>query len=145
MKQKRQEAILNIITSQEVETQEELLDLLAKQGFIATQATISRDIRELSLVKELGPEGQCYRVATGSKPQEGLPQFLQEGLVSVASAQNIVVVKTLPGLAMAACTAFDEMKILGNLGTLAGDDTCILIMADLEKAEDFVKKMEENR
>ena len=114
MKSVRQRAILDIRQSRDIDTQEQLLEELRAQGFTTTQATISRDIKELRLVKEL--------TGTGS---------------SVDVAQNIVVVRTMPGLASAACSALDNMEIDGVVGTLAGDDTGILIMRDSASAQQF--------
>lgn len=142
MKHQRQQAIVDIITTQGVETQEELLEILAKQGYSTTQATISRDIKELSLIKELR-EGTYRYSLPHRKPHlaGGMTQIFREGVVSVVAAQNIVVLKTLPGLAMAACTALDDMDILGKVGTLAGDDTCIMIMTENATAEKFIDDM----
>ncbi len=141
MKQKRQDAILEIITQEKIETQEELLAALGREGYTATQATISRDIKELSLVKKM--VHGSYQYAVSPQKEEGrLSHSFQEWVVSVVAAQNIVVVKTMSGLAMAACTALDAMEIDGNLGTLAGDDTCILIMKDNDSADKFVQSME---
>lgn len=143
MKKKRQEMILKIISSQTVETQEELLEILAQAGFTTTQATISRDIRELSLMKELVDGSYRYRVAIRKpEPVKQLSPLFLESIISVVAAQNIVVVKTIPGMAMAICTALDKMDIFGNVGTLAGDDTCFLVMADNETAESFTDEME---
>ena len=140
MKRARQAEILNIIQAVDVETQEQLLDELKARGFSATQATISRDIKELRLVKELSGGG--YRYA--SSERKGLADsdlrlrnIFKEGVTSVDLAQNIVVVRTMPGLASAACSALDSMEIPGMVGSLAGDDTGILIMRDNASAERF--------
>ena len=141
MKRARQTEILNIIQSVDVETQEQLLDELRARGYSATQATISRDIKELRLVKELAPSGS-YRYVAADR-QEGkssagrLRNIFKEGVVSVEAAQNLVVVKTMPGLASAACSALDGMEIAGMVGSLAGDDTGMLIMRDSASAEAF--------
>ena len=141
MKNARQAEILNIIQSVEVDTQEQLLEHLRARGFTATQATISRDIKQLRLVKELAPSGS-YRYVAADR-QEGkssagrLRNIFKEGVVSVEAAQNLVVVKTMPGLASAACSALDGMEIAGMVGSLAGDDTGMLIMRDSASAEAF--------
>ena len=141
MKSKRQEQILALIQDHDIETQEQLLDELKKSGFQATQATISRDIKQLRLVKELAPSGS-YRYVAADR-QEGkssagrLRNIFKEGVVSVEAAQNLVVVKTMPGLASAACSALDGMEIAGMVGSLAGDDTGMLIMRDSASAEAF--------
>ena len=141
MKSERQSEILKIIKAGDVETQEQLLTMLEERGYRATQATISRDIKELRLVKELTRRGG-YRYTvneqrTGSATDMRLRNIFKEGVVSVDLAQNIVVVRTMPGLASAACSALDGMDIPGMVGSLAGDDTGILIMRDNDAAERF--------
>lgn len=141
MKSYRQEKILEIITTQEIETQNQLIDALAKEGVASTQATLSRDIRELRLVKELGANGKHKYVS----PSEGgvmnyaerLRTIFRESVTSLACAQNIVVIKTLPGMANAACSAIDSMTIRTIVGSLAGDDTAFLAMTDQQAAEVF--------
>ena len=140
MKRARHAEILNIIQAVDVETQEQLLDELKARGFSATQATISRDIKELRLVKELSGGG--YRYASSERKgmadsDARLRNIFKEGVTSVDRAQNIVVVRTMPGLASAACSALDSMEIPGMVGSLAGDDTGILIMRDNDAAERF--------
>mgnify|MGYP005794756533 CR=1 FL=1 len=140
MKRARQAEIMNIIQTVDVETQEQLLDELRARGFSATQATISRDIKELRLVKELSSGG--YRYASSDRKglvdsDARLRNIFKEGVTSVDLAQNIVVVRTMPGLASAACSALDGMDIPGMVGSLAGDDTGILIMRDNASAERF--------
>ena len=140
MKRARQAEILNIIQAVDLETQEQLLDELKARGFSATQATISRDIKELRLVKELSGGG--YRYASSERKgladsDARLRNIFKEGVTSVDRAQNIVVVRTMPGLASAACSALDSMEIPGMVGSLAGDDTGILIMRDNDAAERF--------
>ena len=140
MKRARQAEILNIIQAVDVETQEQLLDELKARGFSATQATISRDIKELRLVKELSGGG--YRYASSERKgladsDARLRNIFKEGVTSVDRAQNIVVVRTMPGLASAACSALDSMSIPGMVGSLAGDDTGILIMRDNASAQQF--------
>ena len=142
MKRARQAEILNIIQAVDVETQEQLLDELKARGFSATQATISRDIKELNLVKQpTGAGTYKYVVAQNKQPHHNfagrLRNIFKEGVTSFDVAQNIVVVKTMPGLASAACSALDSMEIPGMVGSLAGDDTGILIMRDNDAAERF--------
>ena len=133
MKRARQTEILNIIQSVDVETQEQLLDELRARGYSATQATISRDIKELRLVKEL---------AGGLADSDiRLRNIFKEGVTSVDVAQNIVVVRTMPGLASAACSALDNMDISGMVASLAGDDVGILIMRDNDLAEQFIQEV----
>ena len=142
MKRARQAEILNIIQAVDVETQEQLLDELKARGFSATQATISRDIKDLRMVKELTGSGG-YRYAMSDRKSSAasdtrLRNIFKEGVVSAEVAQNIVVVRTMPGLASAACSALDGMEIEGMVGSLAGDDTGILIMRDNASAQQFV-------
>lgn len=141
MKNIRQNEILDIVQSKDVETQEQLLEELRTRGFTTTQATISRDIKELRLVKELTSSGGYrYTVSerkTASTFDTRLRNIFKEGVVSVDVAQNIVVVRTMPGLASAACSALDAMDIDGMVGSLAGDDTGILIMRDNAFAQQF--------
>ncbi len=141
MKNVRQSEILNIVQTKDVETQEQLLEELRARGFTTTQATISRDIKELRLVKELtGSGGYRYALSerkASSTSDARLRNIFKEGVVSVDVAQNIVVVRTMPGLASAACSALDAMEIDGMVGSLAGDDTGILIMRDNTFAQQF--------
>lgn len=141
MKNARQNEILKIVQSKDVDTQEQLLEELKIRGFITTQATISRDIKELRLVKELSSAG-TYRYTQSDRKVSAasdtrLRNIFKEGVVSVDVAQNIVVVRTMPGLASAACSALDAMEIEGMVGSLAGDDTGILIMRDNSFAQQF--------
>ena len=141
MKNARQAEILSIIQEKEVETQEQLLAELKARGFATTQATISRDIKELRMVKELTEKGRyCYTVSErrdSSGTDLRLRNIFKEGVISAEVAQNIVVVRTMPGLASAACSALDSMDVPGVVGSLAGDDTGILIMRDNESAQAF--------
>ncbi|MDM8237547.1 arginine repressor [Pseudoflavonifractor phocaeensis] len=144
MKRARQAEILKIIQSVDVETQEQLLDELKSRGFASTQATISRDIKELRLVKEMSGGGYRYVVSERKGMVDSdvrLRNIFKEGVVSVDLAQNIVVVRTMPGLASAACSALDSMDIPGMVGSLAGDDTGILIMRDNASAEQFNREV----
>ena len=138
MKNARQSEILSIIQAVEVETQEQLLAELKERGFSATQATISRDIKELRIIKELGANG-LYRYSAVSKPMEPscsakLNSIFKQSVVACDHAQNIVVIKTMPGLASAACSAIDAMNFDMIVGTLAGDDTAFLLMRDNSSA-----------
>ena len=141
MKNVRQSEILNIVQSKDIDTQEQLLEELRTRGFTTTQATISRDIKELRLVKELtGSGGYRYALSerkTSSTSDVRLRNIFKEGVLSVDVAPNIVVVRTRPGLASAACSALDAMEIDGMVGSLAGDDTGILIMRDNSFAQQF--------
>ena len=140
MKTRRHAKILELIKEHDIDTQDELLRHLREEGFDVTQATVSRDIKELRLVKELSGGG--YRYASSERKgladsDARLRNIFKEGVTSVDRAQNIVVVRTMPGLASAACSALDSMEIPGMVGSLAGDDTGILIMRDNDAAERF--------
>ena len=141
MKSKRQAEILRIIEDVDVETQDQLLSELKARGLTSTQATISRDIKELHLIKELTGYGTYKYAVSGRKTSMNiagrLRAIFKEGVTSFDRAQNIVVLKTMPGLASAACAAIDGMEISDLVGSLAGDDTAVLIMRDSEKAEAF--------
>ena len=141
MKAQRQAKILEIIASGEVQTQEEILQQLRNLDYNCTQATISRDMKELRIVKKLASDGS-YRYATSMNELSDtftsrLNTIFRECVISFEAAQNIVVIKTLPGLANAACSTVDGMEIDGVVGTLAGDDTGILIMRDSVSALAF--------
>lgn len=141
MKSERQQAILNIIAQREIETQEQLLEALKAAGIDATQATISRDIKQLRLVKELSSTGGYKYTAVQHRTDPGvegrLRTIFRESVTSFDLAQNIVVLKTLPGLANAAAAALDSMDLPELVGTLAGDDTAILIMRTNASAQAF--------
>lgn len=147
MKGTRQAEILRIIAEMEVETQEQLLDELARRGIHATQATISRDIKQLHLIKELTGRGAYKYVISDRKTSlnfaERLRTIFRECVTSFDYAQNIVVINTMPGLASAAGAALDGMEIPHMVGSLAGDDTAILIMRTNEAAEEFCQKIHE--
>ena len=146
MKSARQEKILEIISKHNIETQNQLMEALLAEGVRSTQATLSRDIRDLHLVKELSPEGS-YRYVTGvrdgvSDYDVRLKKIFRESVVDYAVAQNLIVIKTLPGLASAACSALDGMDIHNLVGSIAGDDTAFLAMKDNVSAEHFCKEIE---
>ncbi len=147
MKSKRQQEILAIIATEEVETQEQLLELLRDRGISTTQATISRDIKELHLVKELAGNG-VYKYAASPRraalnSANRLRTIFKESVVSFGVAQNIVVLKTMPGLANAAAAAIDGMEIPELVGSLAGDDTAFLAMRDNAAASEFCEEVRE--
>ena len=141
MKSQRQAKILEIISTQNVETQEQLLALLQKEGFRGTQATISRDIKDLRIVKELTNLG-TYRYTTSTNEMSGsfsskLNTIFRECVIGIDYAQNIIVIRTLPGLASAAGSAIDAMNLNLVVGTLAGDDTVMVVMRDSNAAAAF--------
>ena len=141
MKSKRQAKIMEIISTTNVETQEQLLQELQEAGFTSTQATISRDIKELRIVKELTNFGN-YRYTTAAKEVPNtfstrLNTIFRECVTNFDYAQNIIVIHTLPGLANAAASAVDAMNMSVVLGTLAGDDTVFIVMRDTNAAAAF--------
>ncbi len=147
MKNDRQAMILEIISQENIETQEQLLGRLCQRGIRCTQATISRDIKQMHLIKEPVGHG-VYKYAVSSNRSklnfaEKLRTIFRESITSIASAQNIVVLKTMPGLASAACSALDNMEISYMVGSLAGDDTAFLVMHDTESAESFCREIQE--
>ena len=141
MKAQRQAKILEIISTINVETQEQLLKELQSAGFRSTQATISRDIKELRIVKELTALG-TYRYTVASKEvpttfSNRINTIFRECVTRYDYAQNIVVIHTLPGLAGAAASAIDGMNMSVVVGTLAGDDTVMVVMRDNNAAAVF--------
>ena len=141
MKSQRQAKIMEIISTRNVETQEQLLEALQQEGFRGTQATISRDIKELRIVKELTNFG-TYRYTTSTNEMTGsfstrLNTIFKECVVGYDYAQNIIVIRTLPGLASAAGSAIDAMNLSAVVGTLAGDDTVMVVMRDNNAAAVF--------
>ncbi len=127
---------MDIIQQTEVETQEELAGLLRKAGFDVTQATVSRDIKQLNLRKvPLASGGQCYAPSTSKETFDGdrLVGILKAGFVSMEAASNILVIKTVSGMAMAVAAAIDAMSIPKMVGCIAGDDT---IMCAIRSCED---------
>ena len=141
MKSQRQAKIMEIISTRNVETQEQLLAALQQEGFRGTQATISRDIKDLRIVKELTSLG-TYRYTTSSNEVSGsfstkMNTIFRECVTGFDYAQNIIVIRTLPGLASAAGSAIDSMNLSLVVGTLAGDDTVMVVMRDNNAAAAF--------
>lgn len=147
MKTQRQAKIMEIVSSRDVETQEQLLEALQDAGFYSTQATISRDIKELRIVKELTKFG-TYRYTSSTNEVSGsfsarLNAIFRECVTGFDFAQNIVVIRTIPGLATAAATAVDSMELSFVLGTVGGDDTVIIVMRDMDAAAAFCTELKE--
>jgi transcriptional regulator of arginine metabolism len=145
MKSQRQAQIMEIISTRDIETQEQLLEALQKAGVSSTQATISRDIKELHIVKELTKFG-TYRYTTASKEVSGsfsnrLNAIFKECVTGYDYAQNIVVIHTIPGLAGAAASSVDAMAMSFVLGTIAGDDTVFIVMRDPNAAAAFCSEV----
>ena len=147
IKEIRQRAILDIIAEKDIETQFDLIRELNERGVKSTQATVSRDIKELRLYKELtGSDTYRYASPAADAPNnsERLRKIFRESLTSCVCAENIVVIKTLPGLASAACSALDKMSIEDMAGTIAGDDTAFIAMLSRESAKKLCRMIEEN-
>ena len=144
MKAERQNAILQIINSEAVETQEDLQKKLSDAGFEVTQATISRDIRELKITKISEESGrQKYAVMQGHTADISgkYQRVLHDGLVSVDTAQNILVLKTVAGMAMAVAAAIDSLHLDGVVGCIAGDDTVFCAVRTVEGTFKVVDKI----
>ncbi len=146
MKSQRQAKILEIISNRNIETQEQLLAELTAAGFRSTQATISRDIKDLHIIKELTSFG-TYRYSVASSEVAGtfsnkLNTIFRECITNFDYAQNMVVVHTLPGLASAAASAVDAMNLSVVVGTLAGDDTVFIVMRDINAAAAFCAEIQ---
>lgn len=146
MKSKRQAQILELIREQDIETQNQMREALAIRGIKSTQATLSRDIKELRLVKKLSMNGvYCYATPAQDDTSERevrLRKIFRECVVSFDTAQNLVVIHTLPGLANAAASALDHMEIQDLVGTIAGDDTAFLAMRSVSSAQTFCHEIE---
>lgn len=140
----RQKALIDLITGNNVSTQQELQDKLRDAGFETTQATISRDIKELSLIKTVSSDGVYkYDIPSsikdrGKSPNELLKNIFKEAVVSVNFAQNIVVIKCHVGMAQAVCAKLDNAEFNAVVGTLAGDDTIFVVLKSEAFAIEFV-------
>ena len=146
MKSARHSLILEIIEEKDIETQEELADELKRRGIKVTQATVSRDIKELRLLKVLGEHGG-YKYATVERAEKGMNdrfiRMLSECVISVDSVGNLIVIKTLTASANAACDAIDSMKWDEVLGTIAGDNTLLVIARSEEAVEAMTARLHE--
>ncbi len=144
MKSARHNLILEIIESKDIETQEELAEELKNRGVRVTQATVSRDIKELRLLKVLSERGG-YKYATVERAEKGMndrfARILAESIVNMESVNNLIVVNTLSASANAAGEAIDSMKWSEVMGTIAGDNTLLIIARSDEAAEALVAKL----
>jgi transcriptional regulator of arginine metabolism len=138
MKYSRHSKVLDLIDQNEIETQDELASRLQAEGYKVTQATVSRDIKELRLIKVLTKSGR-YKYATirhqDNVITERFVKIFKDSVIQIDSAQNIVVVKTLPGAAQAAAAAMDSLDLKEVVGTIAGDDTIFMVARHLESVE----------
>lgn len=150
MKNKRQKKILELISKYEIETQDELTEMLRSSGYITTQATVSRDIKELRLVKvgTGNDDGVKYKYAENNLSGEidtrlsvRFKNILSDTVISVRHASNIVVLKTYAGMAQGAGAVIDALEVPTLIGSVAGDDTVIIVMSTENDAADFSKKL----
>ncbi|MDR1690195.1 MAG: arginine repressor [Clostridiales bacterium] len=145
MKSERREKILQLIEEHEIETQDELTALLKDAGFDSTQGTVSRDIRSLNITKVKAESGKLIYAAAQSEKTEKLQKMLRvfaNGVVSMARSSNIIVVKTLEGMAMAVAASIDTLGGDGILGTIAGDDTVFCVIAETQRGQDIITGFE---
>jgi len=146
MKLKRQRKILEIIENVEIETQDDLVRALNEAGFMVTQATVSRDIRELYLTKTTKKNGKlCYGLPVNrmNTIPEKYDRILKEGFISCVFAKNLVIIKTAPGIAMAVAASIDSMEWDEVLGCIAGDDTIFCAVHTDEEAEAVCNRLRE--
>ncbi len=144
MKKKRQEKIIEIIEKYNVETQEELADRLREDGYAVTQATVSRDIRELKLSKVPTGEGRQKYVAVQKDDKQLGDKYirvLRDGFATMDMAQNILVIKTVSGMAMAVAAALDAMNFTEIVGCIAGDDTIMVAVRTVEDTQNLMEKI----
>lgn len=144
VKEQRHMRIKEIVSQREIETQEELVKALEESGFAVTQATISRDIKELQLIKVVGASGR-YKYAIPMSAQavslDTVRRKLADVFVSLVRAKNLVVLKVLPGNAHSIGAMIDSIDIAGLLGTIAGDDTLLFICSDDERAQEIERHL----
>lgn len=139
MKKKRHELILDFIKNNNVSTQEEIITMLAENGFNVTQATISRDIKELKLIKEhFGKNETRYAVSEKNDTDDNFRMIFARSVLKAESAMNLAVIKCYAGTANAACSMIDSMHFPGAVGTIAGDDTFFVACKDCESASELV-------
>ena len=146
MKLERSGKIIEIITNNDVETQEELKDLLNKEGYNVTQATVSRDIRQMKLSKQVTEDGRqkyVYSTADSDVMQDKYVSVLRAGFVKMDVAQNIIVIKTVSGMAMALAAAIDAIDMPEIVGCIAGDDTIMMVIKTNEEAIEVMEKFRE--
>lgn len=144
MKKNRHRRIKELVEQFEIETQEELAEKLKESGFVVTQATVSRDIREMKLSKvPMGDGRQKYTILVHSDHylSDKYIRVLKDGYVSMDMAQNILVIKTVAGMAMAVAAALDAMKLKEIVGSIAGDDTIMVAVRTVEDTKCVMEKI----
>ena len=144
MKNKRHEKILEVIEKKNIETQEELAKILNEAGFVVTQATVSRDIKKLGLVKVKGKGShQKYapKAASTLVEYDKYVRVLKDAITGMDDAENILVIKTVPGMAMAVAAALDSLRIPEIIGSIAGDDTIMCAVRSVNDTLSIMKKI----
>ncbi|MGI6513875.1 MAG: arginine repressor [Syntrophomonadaceae bacterium] len=143
MKARRHMAIRDIVSNQKISTQEELCEALSAQGFMVTQATVSRDIKELKLIKVFSPEGYHYALPEAPPPRSSLDRMRRlflDTVVEITDSENLVVVKTIPGSAHLVASNIDTAEIPEIVGTVAGDDTIIVVVKPANAVPEVMKR-----
>jgi len=145
MKFKRQSKIIELINKNDIETQEELAGLLQESGFYVTQATISRDIRELKITKVMDGKKQKYALLPDEPPvvSEKLIRIFRDAVTHIDCSQNIIVIKTLEGMAMAVAAVLDSMENSEILGSIAGDDTVFCVIKSEKNVVKLIERLKE--
>lgn len=145
MKISRQSKILELINKYDIETQEDLAERLMKEGYNVTQATVSRDIRELKLTKITLDDGRQKYITIKKTVEPGMSEkytrVLRDGLISMDMAQNILVIKTVSGMAMAVAAALDALQINSIVGCIAGDDTILCAIRTAQETITVIEKL----
>jgi len=143
MRYTRQSKIVELISEYEIDTQEKLAELLAVEGFDVTQATVSRDIKELQLVKSLTQSGQ-YKYTMPEQPSrhttDRFAKIFKDTIQTLSNSGNIIIIKTLAGCASAACEAIDSLDFPHILGSIAGDNTILIVCDDPKNAPGLAKR-----
>ena len=140
---RRHMAIRDIVSNQKISTQEELCEALSAQGFMVTQATVSRDIKELKLIKVFSPEGYHYALPEAPPPRSSLDRMRRlflDTVVEITDSENLVVVKTIPGSAHLVASNIDTAEIPEIVGTVAGDDTIIVVVKPANAVPEVMKR-----
>lgn len=146
MKSGRHEKILEIVSEYPVETQDEIIVRLKEAGYKATQATISRDIKDLRLVKTLGSDGKYRYVSAANRNADlrsNFARLFSDSVISIETAQNMVVIKTLSGMANAVCASMDSTGNTAIVGTIAGDDTIFVACHDNNGATELTESLKQ--
>ena len=146
MRYTRQNKIIELISLHEIDTQDKLADLLKENGYDVTQATVSRDIKELQLIKTLTPSGQYKYTLPEFTPKQTTDRFakiFKNTVQSACSSESLVVVKTLTGCANAACEAIDSLELPHVLGSIAGDNTVLIVCDGQKSASELAVRFEE--